>query len=117
MQVIQISGSSSFDNGLVAGYKGGDDSLTGGSEDEVSADSQGTVGDGTGDEVSDGSEGSMDESGEGDSSGEEMSDGSSEKKLSKISYLNTILHSSLGCRDKTGTGHWGKRQEPSLFCR
>ena len=68
---------SSFDNGLVAGYKGEDDSLTGGSVDEVSADSQGTVGDGTGDEVSDGSEGSMNESGEGDSSGEEMSDGSS----------------------------------------
>ena len=68
---------SSFDNGLVAGYKGEDDSLTGGSEDEVSADSQGTVEDGTSDEVSDGSEGSMDESGEGDSSREEMSDGSS----------------------------------------
>lgn len=64
---------SSFDNGLVAGYKGSSDSLTGGSDSEVS--------DGTGDDVSDGSEGSTDGSEEGDSSGEEMSDGSSGEEV------------------------------------
>ena len=38
-----------------------------------------------------------------------------EKKLSKISYGNTILHSSLGCRDKTGTGHWVKDRNRPCF--
>lgn len=72
---------SSLDNGSVPGYKGGDDSLTGGSESDVSDGSDGSAEDGTGEDVSDGSEGSADGSEEGDGSGEEVSDGSSGEEV------------------------------------
>lgn len=72
---------SSFDNGSVPGYKGGDDSLTGGSEGDVSDGSDGSVEDGTDEDVSDGSEGSTDGSEEGEVSGEEMTDGSSGEEV------------------------------------
>ena len=72
---------SSLDNGSVPGYKGGDDSLTGGTESDVSDGSDGSAEDGTGEDVSDGSEGSADGSEEGDGSGEEVSDGSSGEEV------------------------------------
>lgn len=72
---------SSFDKGSVPGYKGGDDSLTGGSEGDVSDGSDGSVEDGTDEDVSDGSEGSTDGSEEGEVSGEEMTDGSSGEEV------------------------------------
>lgn len=72
---------SSFDNGSVPGYKGGDDSLTGGSEGDVSDGSDGSVEDGTDEDISDGSEGSTDGSEEGEVSGEEMTDGSSGEEV------------------------------------
>ncbi len=72
---------SSFDNGSVPGYKGGDDSLTGGSEGDVSDGSDGSAEDGTDEDVSDGSEGGTDGSEEGEVSGEEMTDGSSGEEV------------------------------------
>lgn len=72
---------SSFDNGSVPGYKGGNDSLTGGSEGDVSDGSDGSVEDGTDEDVSDGSEGSTDGSEEGEVPGEEMTDGSSGEEV------------------------------------
>lgn len=72
---------SSFDNGSVPGYKGGNDSLTGGSEGDVSDGSDGSVEDGTDEDVSDGSEGGADGSEEGEVSGEEMTDGSSGEEV------------------------------------
>lgn len=72
---------SSFDNGSVPGYKGGNDSLTGGSEGDVSDGSDGSAEDGTDEDVSDGSEGGTDGSEEGEVSGEEMTDGSSGEEV------------------------------------
>lgn len=72
---------SSFDNGSVPGYKGGNDSLTGGSDDAVSDGSEGTGEDGTDGAVSDGSEDGTDESAGGDGSEDEMSDGSSGEEV------------------------------------
>lgn len=72
---------SSFDNGSVPGYKGGNDSLTGGSEGDVSDGSDGSVEDGTDEDVSDGSESSTDGSEEGEVPGEEMTDGSSGEEV------------------------------------
>ncbi|MDO4602587.1 MAG: polysaccharide deacetylase family protein [Eubacteriales bacterium] len=72
---------SSFDNGSVPGYKGGNDSLTGGSDDAVSDGSEGTGEDGADGAVSDGSEDGTDESAGGDGSEDEMSDGSSGEEV------------------------------------